>query len=201
MDCKEALPQIHEYLDGDLGGIEAARLKEHLVSCPDCNKRFRTLEKTDALVRSMPRSHAPEGLEEAIMRALPQPAKRLAWLHWMKRHPAVSVASVFLLVMMSSFLSMWNQDKDLTVKSASLDQLVFQGDTVVVPAGHTVDGNLTVTNGNIQVDGEVKGNLVVIDGSYNLASTAKISGQIKEIDRALDWLWFKVNEVVAVGAK
>jgi cytoskeletal protein CcmA (bactofilin family) len=103
--------------------------------------------------------------------------------------------------MLSSSLSLWNQDTEMVIKGASLEQVVITGNTVYLPAGHTINGNLMVKRGKIQIDGNVKGNLVVIDGSYNLASTAHISGKIKQIDQALDWLWFEVNEYVGLFAK
>lgn len=201
MNCKEALRQIHEYLDGDLDKQEAVELKKHLLICPDCSRVFRQMETTDALVKSVPRSPVPGLLTESIMAAIPQNRKSQSWVRWMKRHPALSVASFFFLVMFGSFLSLWNQDTDLEVKGASLDQLVIQGDTVYLPAGRHVDGNLMVKRGKLKVDGEVKGNLIVVDGTYNMASTAKISGRIYMIDQALEWLWFQVNDVVADFSK
>lgn len=51
MNCKEALPLIHEYLDGDLQGSDSRLLKEHLIACQACHALFKQLEKTDALVR------------------------------------------------------------------------------------------------------------------------------------------------------
>ena len=63
-----------------------------------------------------------------------------------------------------------------------------------VPQGHKLAGNLTVQHGKMQVDGEIDGNVVVIDGSMNLASTAHISGQVTKVDEAFEWMWFKFNE-------
>ena len=54
MNCKEALPLIHEYLDGDLQGSDSRLLKEHLIACQACHALFKQLEKTDALVRMLP---------------------------------------------------------------------------------------------------------------------------------------------------
>ncbi|MNF18525.1 Anti-sigma-W factor RsiW [compost metagenome] len=48
-------------------------------------------------------------------------------------------------------------------------------------------------NGKAQIYGEVDGNLTVIDGSLYQASTAKISGDVKSIDQALDWIWYKIT--------
>ena len=72
-------------------------------------------------------------------------------------------------------MSMWNDDTNLMVKGSNL-QDVIQGDTVIVPQGHTVQGDLVVQRGTLKVEGDVTGNLIVIDGTLNLASTAHISG-------------------------
>jgi anti-sigma factor RsiW len=201
MNCKEALPWMHEYLDDDLTGTPLTELKKHLISCTDCNERFRKMQNAEALVRSLPHLKASPDLTDRIMASLPKPKKRNSWLEWIKRHPAVSVASMFLFVMLSTSLTMWNQDTQMVVKGANLEQVVITGDTVYVPAGHTYNGNLMVKRGKVQVDGEVNGNIVVIDGSYKAASTAIISGKVKQIDQALDWLWFEVNEYISLFAK
>lgn len=201
MVCGDALPLMHRYLDGDLDGKDAVELKKHLLACPACNAHFKQLEQTEAMVRMLPKCRTPELLTESIMGLIPRERKRSGWLQWVKRHPAVSVASVFLMVMISSFLTLWNQDKDMVVKGSNLEQVVIKGDTVYVPEGHTVNGDLTVTRGKIQVDGAVGGNLVVIDGSYSLASTAHISGQVTQVDQALGWLWYKTNQLISQFAK
>jgi anti-sigma factor RsiW len=201
MICKEALPWMHEYLDGDLTGTPLTELKKHLLSCTECNQRYRKMQHTEAMVRSLPQLAAASDLTDRIMASLPKKKRSNSWLQWIKRHPAVSVASMFLFVMLSSSLSLWNLDTEMVVKGASLEQVVIKGNTVYLPAGHTINGNLMVKRGKIQIDGDVKGNLIVIDGSYNLASTAHISGKIKQVDQALDWLWFEVNQYVGLFAK
>jgi anti-sigma factor RsiW len=201
MQCSEALPLMHEYLDGDLEGAEAAQLKKHLLACPSCNRLFKQMEQTEASVRLLPKTSVPPGLTARIMSRLPEEKKRSGWFTWVKAHPALSVASVFVLVMVTSFLSLWNEDKDMVVKGASLDQVVIQGDTVIVPQGHTVQGDLMVKRGKIQVDGTIEGDVTVIDGSYNLASTAYISGHVTMVDETLEWIWYKMNEFVSWFAK
>lgn len=193
MICKEALPLIHEYLDGDLQDAEVLELSRHLTECRHCTSRLKKLEIAESLVHSLQKTKASDDLTDRILRAIPAPSKKRSWRQWVRRHPAASVAAVFVVVMISSFLSLWDQERDLVVKGTDLDQVVINGSTVTVPAGHTVNGDLFVENGKIQVDGQVQGNLVVVDGSVNLASTASISGQITTIDQALDWIWYKVN--------
>lgn len=194
MNCKDAIPLMHEYLDGDLTGAEAAKLKEHFLACRGCREMFEQFEKTEALVRSLTPAPVPDDLTAKIMSGIPTPRRRSVWLRWVRRHPAVSVAVVFFAVMLGSFASLWNQDAELVVKGSDLDQVQIHGDTVTVPKGRTVHGNLMVQRGKVQVDGEVTGNLTVIDGSVNMASTAHIAGQIKRVDQTLDYVWYKLNE-------
>ena len=202
MNCNEALPWMHEHLDGDLKGTPLIELKKHLLSCTECSLHYRKMQHTEAMVRSLPHLAAAPDLTDRIMASLPkQPKRRNSVLQWIKRHPAVSVASMFLFVMLSASLSVWNQDTEMVVKGASLEQVVIKGNTVYLPAGHTIEGNLMVKRGKIQIDGNVKGNLVVIDGTYNLASTAHISGKIKQVDQVIDWLWFEANEYVGLFSK
>ncbi|MFB6367644.1 zf-HC2 domain-containing protein [Paenibacillus elgii] len=194
MNCEEALPLLHEYLDGSLEGREAAVLKEHLLVCPDCRKRLQQFEKVEALIHAWPPQKVPEGLTERIMQALPPVKRQNPWYRWIRKHPAASVAAVFFLVMLSTFVSSWNDDRELLVKGNDLQSVVIKGDTVYVPAGSKVAGDLTVENGKLQVDGDIAGNITVIDGSVQLASTAHISGHIQQIDQAFSWLWYKMNQ-------
>ncbi|MFC0213747.1 zf-HC2 domain-containing protein [Paenibacillus chartarius] len=194
MNCKDAIPWMHEYLDGDLSGPEAAKLKEHLLTCRDCRAMFEQFERTEALVRSLTPVPVPGDLTARIMNGIPMPKRRGAWLRWVRRHPAASVAAVFALVMLTSFATMWNEDSELIVKGTDLEHVQIRGNTVIVPAGQTVRGNLMVQGGEVQVEGEVSGNLTVIDGTVNMASTARIAGQYKKVDQALDYVWYKLND-------
>jgi anti-sigma factor RsiW len=193
MECKDALPLIHEYMDGSLIGREAVPLKEHLLTCSSCKQRLKQLERVEALVHAWHQPSIPSDLTDRIMQSLPPVKRTNAWWQLVRNHPAVSVAAVFVLVMMGSFMSTWNKDTELIVKGTDLQSIVIHGDTVYVPAGKTVAGNIMVENGKLQVEGDIKGNIVVIDGSMYLASTAHISGQITQIDEAFSWLWFKMN--------
>jgi hypothetical protein len=192
MNCNAAVASIHEYLDGDLSREEIGRLQQHLQSCSTCSARLDSLEKTNALFQALPAEAPPSYLTDRIMKSLPKTRRPTAWTSWVRRHPAVSAAAIFMVVMLSSFVAMWNQDQELSV-SGDLDHVIIQGNKVIVPAGQHVEGNLTVVNGIAEIDGEVEGDLTVIDGSYTLASTAHIAGEIKEIDRAVDWIWYKVS--------
>ncbi|WP_410512453.1 zf-HC2 domain-containing protein [Paenibacillus sp. BR2-3] len=197
MECKLAVSMMHDYLDDDLPDQQQRELKEHLISCPDCRVKFKELEQTDMLMFSLMHQNpvASDELAHRIMNSLPKSKKEPRFITWIKRHPALTAASLFLVVMLMSSVTFWNQDGQLVVKGSDLDQVVIKGDTVIVPSGKIISGDLTVENGKAQVYGDVNGNVTIIDGSLYQASTAHISGQVKSIDQAVSWLWYKVTNM------
>ncbi|WP_211749853.1 zf-HC2 domain-containing protein [Paenibacillus sp. Marseille-Q4541] len=200
MDCNEITSLMHEYLDDELSAAQNEGLESHLSTCPDCRMLFKELEQTDMLLFAM-KHYSPSAsneLTDRIMSAVPQPKKQQLWLKWVKRHPAITAAAVFLFVMLSSTLSFWDQNDQLIVRGSDLDQIVIEGNNVIIPEGKSINGDLTVENGTAQIYGNLEGNLTVIDGSYNMkASTAHVSGQIKSIDQALDWIWYKLTDIMS----
>lgn len=209
MKCNVAIVWMHDYLDDDLPREQVKELKEHLIACPDCRQRFEQLKRTDAFLHATmveglhdsadagTDSAASRALTEKIMGQLPVQRRKQGWTAFIRRHPALTVAAVFCLVMFSSFLAMWGQNSELIVRGTDLQQLVFEGDRVIVPEGVQIHGDLTIENGIAEVHGEVLGNLTVIDGTTNLASTAKIVGENRQINQAIDWLWYKVTTTVS----
>ncbi|HBS44840.1 MAG TPA: anti-sigma factor [Paenibacillus sp.] len=197
MECKLAVSMMHDYLDDDLPDQQQRELKEHLLSCPDCRAKFKELEQTDMLMFSLMHQNpvASDDLVSRIMSSLPKAKKENAFVTWIKRHPALTAASLFLVVMLMSSVTFWSPDRQLVVRGTDLDQVVIKGDTVIVPSGKIITGDLTIENGKAQVYGEVNGNVTVIDGSLYQASTAHISGQVKSIDQAVSWLWYKVTNM------
>ncbi|THF72727.1 zf-HC2 domain-containing protein [Cohnella fermenti] len=193
MNCKVAIAYMHDYLDHELPKENGAELQRHLHECPECQRRLESLEKTDALLRAVPAERAPNYMAYRVMKSLPKTRSPRTWATWVRRHPAMSAAAMFLVVMVSSFFAMWNQSGQLTVRGADLEHVVIEGNTVIVPAGQKVAGDLTIENGIAQVLGDVEGNLTIIDGNVTLASTAHIAGKVKTIDRAMDWAWYKVT--------
>jgi len=107
------------------------------------------------------------------------------------------VATFFLLVMSWSLATLWEKDATLAVRGADLEDVVIEGDLVLIPEGAVVDGDLIVENGRLQVEGEIRGNVTVIDGSLNLASTARIAGQVTSINEAIDYFWFRIKSFLA----
>ncbi|OMF22088.1 anti-sigma factor [Paenibacillus sp. FSL H8-0548] len=212
MNCNVAIVWMHDYLDGELPREDIVTLKSHLLSCPACRSRFDQLQKTDAaafhtLEALKPTADydkkASEQLTERIMQQLPKKRsnQRNRIVRFIYRYPGATAAAVFILVMLGSFFTMWEGDTKLIVAGEDLQHVIIEGNTVIVPEGVHLTGNLTVENGIAEVKGEVDGNVTVIDGSLNLASTGHIAGQIRTIDQALDFFWYKVTQTFGGNAR
>jgi anti-sigma factor RsiW len=198
MDCRDTVRLMHRYLDEEATNAEEKELRVHIAACQDCRRHFQELKKTIALVQSLSHTKAPDGFTERVMAALPEKRRKVSFFERVKRHPLMVAASLFIVLMAGSTMSFWTEGQHRFEFSAPHSQGIKVDEDrhmVVVPAGKTVDGDIVVRNGNIQVDGEVKGNVVAIDGEVYMASTSHISGEVEEIHQALEWVWYNTKKV------
>lgn len=201
MDCKQAVSFMHEYLDGELPSEQARELRSHLDACPDCRAAFRRLEETEMMLFAANRKDESVSLSDdmtdRIMSFLPQPKKHNPVWNWVRMHPALTSAAAALLIMLGTSIGFWNADTQLVVKGNDLQSVQVKGDVVIVPEGTKVSGDLTVERGKLEIYGDVEGNVTVIDGSAFQASTAHVAGQVKDINQAFDWIWYKLGNIVS----
>jgi anti-sigma factor RsiW len=191
---------MHEYLDEEMERDKEFVLREHLQSCKECETIFNELKKTIAFVKSTSNIKAPTNFTENVMARLPKEKKKIGMKRWLKTHPLMAAASLFIILMAGSMLSSWNQDKDFSVSKQK--NLIVKNNTVIVPKGETVNGDVIVRNGKIRIEGEVKGNVTVINGEKYMASAGRVTGQIEEVNKVFDWIWYQMkqtaNEVIGL---
>jgi len=201
MECKQAVSLMHDYLDGDLPSEQARELQSHLEACTDCRAAFRRLEETEMMLFAANRKSesvaVSEDMTDRIMSFLPQPKKHSPVWSWVRRHPALTAAAAFILIMLGTSIGFWNADTQLVVRGSDLNRVQVEGNTVIVPEGTIVSGDLTVERGELKIYGDVEGNVTVIDGSAYQASTAHVAGQVKDINQAFDWVWYKLGNIVS----
>ena len=65
-DCPEVRAGASDFLDGDMGRRESARIAAHLEKCGLCRAFVNTLRATVNLLRSTPTSEPPEGFKQRI---------------------------------------------------------------------------------------------------------------------------------------
>lgn len=192
----EIIQYMHEYLDEELSAEKEKVLREHLQLCADCQTYLHEMKRSIALLQSTSHIQAPLGFTANVMARLPKEKKRAGFQRWVRSHPFLTAAALFLLLMSSSFLSSWNEDQQFSVTKQS--NLIIENDTVIVPRGEIVEGDVVVRNGKLKIEGEVKGNVTVINGEiiqgdHYLASAGHVSGDIKEVNEIFDWLWYRMK--------
>ena len=190
---------MHEYLDGDISREHEKLLKQHLQTCPDCQQHMHELSDTIAFIKSAAHITAPPRFEDQVISRLPKRKSSVGIKRWFRQHPVLVAAAVFCLFMSATLLGSFPNDDQFSVTKQP--NLVVEGQTVTVPAGEVVKGDIVVKNGDIVIEGEVDGNVTVINGNY-MASTAVVTGQVEEIDEMFGWLWYKIkagfNEFIAL---
>jgi anti-sigma factor RsiW len=204
LDCnKEALELMHKHLDGDITREEESQLKVHLEGCEECQAHLHELKRTITLIQSTEKVAAPDNFANKVMQHLPVEKKHVRYMRWFKMHPIVTAAAIFFIFMMTGLLSAWEEGSKLTVSNP--ENLIIEGDMVIVPEGVTVDGDLMVQNGNLKIDGTVNGNVILIngklvqdeglDGKNLMASAGEINGELKEVDRIFEWVWYNIQDL------
>lgn len=200
--CHEKYIELmHAYLDGDIQPDEEKELKAHLKSCEACQAHMHELSDVVAFMKSAQPVTPPPDLTSNIMATLPKRNVSAGTQNWFRRYPIVSAAAVFLVFMSAMFFGNFSNDQQFAFTKA--DNILIEGDTVIIPEGEVVEGDFVVRNGDIRVEGTIEGNLTVINGriinedeietSSLMASTSVVTGEIEEIDRVFEWLWFKMK--------
>ncbi|PSL40240.1 anti-sigma factor RsiW [Planomicrobium soli] len=188
---------MNDYLDGDISSTDEATLKEHLKSCSDCQKLYHELSKTIAFVQSASHIHAPSDFVQKTMARLPKEKKQANIQRWFRQHPLLTAAALFCIMTSAMLFSNFNNDQQFSFTKQP--NLVVEGETVVVPEGKTVTGDLTIRNGDLRVEGELHGDVTIVNGQY-MASSGVITGEIEEIDKAFEWLWYTIKSGIKEAA-
>jgi len=197
MECKQYKQWMHDYFDDDLDDVRLKELKKHLDMCTGCHAEFHDLKKTHLLLKSEFTVKAPEDFTERIMAQIPEESLWLKMRKWMKGHPVLVAAALFIFFMTGSFASIWNDGQSqFYVSVPNMEQIYvdYKQSKVVVPEGQTINGDLIIRNGDVEIRGKVTGDVIVTDGQVYQASTAHIAGQVEEIDQFVKWIWYHVQK-------
>jgi anti-sigma factor RsiW len=182
---------MHEYLDEEISAEHEKELREHILQCADCKNHFDELKKTIALVQSTSHIQAPQDFTANLMAKLPNEKRKVGVQRWFRHHPVLAAASIFVVLMVGSVLSTWNADQEFSVTKQP--NLVVENNTVIVPKGEVVKGDVTVRNGDLKIEGKVEGNVTVINGERYMASAGNVTGDIEEINEAFEWIWYHIK--------
>lgn len=192
MCAERYVEYMHDYLDGDISHGHELELKKHLQTCEACREHLHELNDTVAFIKSATHITAPVGLEQKVISRLPKKNSTISIQKWFRRHPGFVAAAVFMLFMSATLIGSFSNDNEFSVTKQP--NVIVEGQTVTVPEGEIVEGDLVVKNGDLVVEGEVNGNVTVINGNY-MASSAVVTGQIEEIDQTFERLWYEMKKM------
>lgn len=200
MDCPAEITEyMHSYLDGDLSAKNEKILREHLQKCSSCQNHFHELNSSIMVLKNAQRLQAPENFTAKVMTNLPKENKGLLIKRWFKNRPFFAAAALFLLLMSGTFFASLNKDEQLSVTKQ--DSLIIDNNVVIVPEGEIIEGDLVVKNGQLKIEGQIKGNVTIINGEIingenYLASTSQVSGEINEVNELFELLWYKIKSSI-----
>lgn len=195
MECPKQINEwIHKYLDGDISEEEGRYLKEHLHSCRKCMKHYQELEKTVLFVKSLSHIAAPDHFTQKVMASLPKEKRSVGVQRWLRNHPFLAAASLFIILMTGVLFSSYEESRFSVTK---YDNIIVDNNTVIVPEGETVKGDITVKNGDIEIKGKVEGDVTVINGEQYMASAGQVTGKVEEINESFEWLWYEIKTTLS----
>jgi anti-sigma factor RsiW len=93
MTCQDVSALIDAYLDGELGGDEAADVARHLETCASCRRQLEERKALSALLRRLPYYSVPPPLQSAISRAHSSLSARRRAQTWLAAAAVVVVAA------------------------------------------------------------------------------------------------------------
>ncbi|MCA0972401.1 zf-HC2 domain-containing protein [Halobacillus litoralis] len=209
MNCnKEAVALMHQYMDGDINKDDERRLRDHLQSCESCQSHFHELKRTTTLIGNTRPASAPKDFTANVMANLPKQKKRKNYARLFQRHPMLTAAAVFFILMFSGIFSAWNQDQQVTVSKQ--ENLEIKEDVVIVPEGVTVNGDLTVRNGDLRIEGKIDGNVTIINGDIldgkpdgsienelDSSTLRAYTGELTEVNEIYEWMWYQTKSIVS----
>ena len=187
---------INKVIDHEATEQEYHEMEEHILVCEDCRERFEQLRETDLMLSNMKKANVPDYFTEKVMQRITRTSKMESRiLKWFKKHPLGTAASLFVILMAGYIFSLWEQAPFRAEVQGSGRVAYEDHDTVVVPKGETIKGNLVVQNGKVKIEGKVDGNVILINSDSLLASAGHVTGDIEEVNQILDWIWYHLKQI------
>ncbi|MFD2170080.1 zf-HC2 domain-containing protein [Tumebacillus lipolyticus] len=195
MICQENNEELlHRYLDEELSVAERTELEAHVAACDKCLTHLKELGTVIQTLQGAEWHKAPSGFTEDLMAKLQQakPPRR-NWRVPIMKYSGIA-AAVLLVFGLGVSIATPNQ---FALQADHTDGLIVADGKVIVPEGSEYNGNLVIQNGDIEVRGKVNGNVTALNGKVHLARAAgaDISGEVSEVDEALEKFGYYVKEL------
>ena len=196
MACSNPINQlINKVLDQETTEQEYHDFEEHILACKDCRERFEQLRETEQLLRSIKKVEVPDYFTEKVMQQIVRSKKESRLIIWLKKHPFGTAAALFIVLMAGYIFSLWEQTPFHAEVQGSGEIAYEDHQTVIVPKGEVIKGDLIVQNGKVKIEGKVDGDVILIHSDSLLASAGHVTGDIKEVNQILEWIWYHLKQI------
>ncbi|SES37684.1 anti-sigma factor family protein [Salisediminibacterium halotolerans] len=191
MACsKNQLQKIHRYMDEEMNDEEQKMLEEHVSDCGDCAAHLKEMRQTVAIVQSTSHFKAPDDITQNVMNQLPKQPPAKKGKVWLQKHPFMITAATFFLVFIISLASGFSPDANqIAVQGEGQFYVDESNGVVIVPEGEAIYGDIRIENGDLNVEGEVHGDVTLVNGEHIQASAGGVTGEIEEINAFYERIW------------
>jgi hypothetical protein len=181
-------------LDEEMAVSERQSFEDHLASCSACMTELKEYGFAIQKVTTVEWMKTPADFTESLMSQInaTYPQRRNWQVPLMKY---TGIAAAVLLVFGTGL--MMAQPRGFSLQAKNPEKLQMAGNKVIVPAGSVYNGDITITNGELEVRGKVNGNVVALNSKVQVdrALGADISGETEEVDQALEKLVYYGKEL------
>lgn len=205
--------KVQQYLEDGILPEESDELR-HLLEDDDLYEAYLQYERIDAELKALPRPKLSDDFTARVMASLPDAKARVEvapvtrfeekvqtkrkppskWMTWFRKHPGLMAAALFFSLMSSATLGLWNESTE-TMTYTKVPGIVVTSNEVVIPEGVTVERDITVQGGDLRIEGTVNGNATAVNGRAYLASAGEVTGELEQIDRMFEWMWYSFKQI------
>lgn len=205
--------KVQQYLEDGVLPEESDELRQ-LLEDDELYESYLQYERIDAELKALPRPKLSADFTARVMAALPEapvqtasdsvvplskPVRKERKPHskqmlWLQRHPGLIAAVLFFSLMSSATLGLWSSASE-TMTYTKVPGVIVSENEVIVPAGVTVEKDITVQGGDLRIEGTVKGDATAVNGRAYLASAGQVTGEIEQIDQMFEWIWYSMKQL------
>ncbi len=192
MECQEVKVLIHALLDNELDPHTQSQVETHLAACPDCRIQYKELGMVVQQLSNADWHKAPADFTENLLTVMQsQHLQRRNWRVPLVKWAGIVAAAIFVF----SLGVWWALPNHFSVQANPSSGLIVNGSQVIVPKGQEHDGDLIIHNGDVVVEGKVKGDIITMNGQIYKQAGADISGKTQEINETFEILGYYLDKI------
>lgn len=206
--------KLQQYLEDGILPEESDELRQ-LLEDEALYEAYLQYERIDAELKALPRPKLSDDFTARVMAAIPEakasprttpiecledrPRPRRKphskQMTWFRTHPGLVAALLFFSLMSSATLGLWNGSTE-TMTYTKVPGIIVTANEVVVPKDVIVERDITVQGGDLRIEGTVNGNATAVHGRAYLASAGEVTGELEQIDRIFEWIWYSIKQIL-----